>query len=211
MRSTPAPARPLEGSTDAWHRRLRNFAHSPDARAAGPLGVGRDRLTDAGLHPARAEQDLLGFRQRRLEQPLHRAPGRHAGRDHCRLRRRLRAGLRARHRGRPLAHRGILPLPDHRHVPGDAEGGAGAAHHRLVRPGADVESGERRARRLLPADGQHHRRPALGRRGPHQPDALAVCEPLADLHDAAASQCPAVHLRRPRDRDDFRPHRRHRR
>ena len=26
---------------------------------------------------------------------------------------------------------------------------------------------------LLPADGQHHRRPALGRRGPRQPDALA--------------------------------------
>ena len=45
---------------------------------------------------------------------------------------------------------------------------------------------------FFPLHGQHHRRPALGRRGPHQPDALARRHALADLLDAAAAEraCP---------------------
>ena len=48
------------------------------------------------------------------------------------------------------------------------------------------------AGRFLSADGQHHRRAALGRRGPRQPDALARGLARPDLLDAAAAEraCP---------------------
>ena len=74
----------------------------------------------------------------------------------------LRAGLHARHGCRALAHGGILPLSHHHHVSGDAEGGAGPSHSRLVRTGSHLQGHQRGARRLLPTDGQYHRRPALG-------------------------------------------------
>jgi len=70
---------------------------------------------------------------------------------------------------------------------------------------------EFRARLLLPADDQHHRRPALGRGGPRQPDALARRLAAADLLDAAGAECVALHLRRTGDRHDLRADRRHRR
>ncbi len=53
--------------------------------------------------------------------------------------------------------------------------------------------------------------PALGRRGPRQPDALARRLALADLLDAATAERHALHLRRAGDRDDLRAARRHRR
>ena len=124
---------------------------------------------------------------------------------------RLRAGLHARHRGRAVAHASNITSIRSSSCSRRCRRWRCAAHPRLVRTGADLQGHQRGAGRLLPADGQHHRRPALGGRGPHQPDALAVGLALADLPHAAAAERHALHLRRPRDRDDLRADRRHRR
>ena len=94
-------------------------------------------------------------------------------------------GARARHRSSRSAGAANTSLSLHRHVPGHAQSGAGPAHHRLVRARTDLQSRAGCADRLLPADGQHHRRAALGRRGARRADALARRQRAADLLDAA--------------------------
>ena len=136
----------------------------------------------------------------------------HADRDAARLHGRHRARLRARDRRRASSRRieyFLYPfIVMFQAMPKVALAPLIIVWFGLGLTSKVVNAG---AGRLLPADGQHHRRAALGRRGPHRPDALAGGDAAADLLDAAAAERAALHLRRARDRHDLRADRRHRR
>src|SRR5262245_5534980 len=201
---------PAEASNDSGNPQLRSPAPA-DSGNAGRVGGLRLAVLGAKVHSADAQRYLHRSLSRHRDRALFQSFWRYVARDAAWLRARIDTRLFARYRGRAQPADRIFPLSFHCHVPVDAEGGARAADHRLVRTRPHVEDRERRAGRVLPADGQYHRRPALGRGGPRQPDALARGHPRPDLLDAAAAQCAALHLRRARDRHDLRPDRRHRR
>src|SRR6266568_1333743 len=196
-RSTPG-----EGSNDRRPEEFRTAA-AADRRLPWPVGSVRALARDSAFHPADALECVHRALSWLCQLALHRSHLGHARRDADGLCAWHNARLRARHRDRAVAAGGIFPLPVRRHVPGDAEGRARAADHRVVRPWIDLQSGERRAGCVLPADGEHDRRPAFGRGRQDQSDEVACGHARPDLLDAATAERDALHFCRAGDRDDL--------
>ena len=166
---------------------------------------------DSGLHPAAAVECISRALSRLRERALRRSHLDHAQRDAARLRARHGARLRARHRGRAVAPGRIFPLSVHRHVPGDAEGRACAADHRVVRTGHTSKVVNAALVAFFPLMVNT----IVGLRSAEE-DRVNLMRSLAatrdaDLLDAAAAERHALHLRRAGDRDDLRADRRDRR